>query len=131
MISRRPYLLRAIYEWIIDSGDAPFLLVNANEKMVDVPAEFVKDDKIILNIGAAAVGRLELGNDAVRFTARFDGVERDVSIPMSAVMAIYGRESGRGIMFGQDDDGPQISDDLEPGKAGRPRRGKPKLEVIK
>ena len=131
MLSRRPYLIRAIYEWIVDSGDTPFLLVNATEEMVDVPANFVKDDKIILNIGAAAVGRLELGSDAVRFNARFDGVERDVSIPMSAVMAIYGRESGRGIMFGQDDDGPQVTDDIEPGRAKRPIRGKPKLEVIK
>ncbi len=131
MLSRRPYLLRAIYAWLVDSNDTPFLLINASEETIEVPAGFVKDDKIILNIGATAVGHLDLGNDAIRFSGRFDGVSRNVTIPMDAVMAIYGRDSGRGIMFGQDDDNPHDEKDKENGANEHPPRGKPRLEVIK
>jgi stringent starvation protein B len=89
MTSHRPYLLRALYEWISDNDMTPHLLVDAGQPGVQVPSHTIKDGKVVLNIAARAVATLELGNDAVRFTARFGGVSHPVHVPVSAVLAIY------------------------------------------
>lgn len=112
MISTRPYLIRAFYEWIVDSSCTPHLVVNAEEKEVEVPRAFVEAGQIVLNIAMPAVQNLSLTNDAVSFQARFGGVAHDVYVPVHAVMAIYARENGRGMVFSEEDDGD--SDDAPP-----------------
>ena len=88
MTSQRPYLMRAIYEWIADNGMTPHVLVNARAPGVRVPAHTVKDGQVVLNIADRAVSRLEMGNDALRFSARFGGVSQSVVVPLHAVIAI-------------------------------------------
>ncbi len=102
MTSHRPYLLRALYEWIAENGMTPHLLVDATQQGVQVPPSAVKDGKVVLNIAARAVTRLELGNDAVTFSARFGGVSQSVMVPMPAVLAIYARETGQGMALPDD-----------------------------
>ena len=95
--SQRPYLLRAIHEWISDNGMTPHLLVNADFPGVHVPPGTAKDGKVVLNIAERAVGQLSLGNDYITFGARFGGVAHEVFVPVAAVLAIYSRETGQGM----------------------------------
>lgn len=97
MTSHRPYLLRALYEWIADNGMTPHLLVDATRPAVQVPLHAVKDGKIVLNIAERAVSALDMSNDTIGFSARFGGVSHTVSVPVSAVLAIYARETGQGM----------------------------------
>lgn len=99
MSSNRPYLLRAMYEWIADNGMTPYILVDAAAPDVNVPKSAIKDGRIVLNIAARAVAQLELGKDRVTFMARFSGVSQVVDVPMNAVLAIYAQENGQGMMF--------------------------------
>jgi len=113
MTSHRPYLLRALYEWIADNDMTPHLLVDAGQPGVQVPPHTIRDGKVVLNIAARAVSTLELGNEAVRFTARFGGVSHPVSVPVSAVLAIYARETGQGMAL-PEDSGPSDAGDEPP-----------------
>ena len=99
MSSNRPYLLRAMYEWIGDNGMTPYILVDAAAPGVNVPRSAIKDGRIVLNIAARAVAQLELGKERVSFMARFSGVSQVVEVPMAAVLAIYAQENGQGMMF--------------------------------
>ncbi len=160
MSPRRPYLLRAFYEWLLDNQLTPHLVVDVTRPGVMVPMEFARDGQIVLNIAPRAVGNLELGNDDVRFNARFGGVPRQVNVPMAAVLAVYARENGSGTMFepeaayetegtfdaGIEDqtaleptmsviegDRPDVSDDENPDNEPPqpPRGGRPSLRVVK
>ena len=102
MTSHRPYLLRALYEWIADNGMTPHVLVDATRPGVQVPMHAVKDGKIVLNIAERAVSRLEMDNELIRFSARFGGVSHAVSVPVGAVLAIYARETGQGMALPDD-----------------------------
>ncbi len=95
----RPYLVRAIYEWINDNAFTPYLLINAEEKGVFVPQQYIKDGQIVLNIAPHAVHQLLMDNDAVGFSARFGGVPQQVYVPMRAIMGLYARENGQGLFF--------------------------------
>jgi stringent starvation protein B len=106
MTSHRPYLLRALYEWIADNGMTAHLLVDATQPGVRVPAHTVKDGKVVLNIATRAVAHLDLGNEAVAFTARFGGVSHAVVVPLAAVLAIYARETGQGMALPEDTGAP-------------------------
>lgn len=97
-VSTKPYLIRALYEWCTDSGFTPHVAV-AVDGSVRVPAEFVKNGEIVLNVSALATNRLQIGNDALHFQARFGGVSRDVFVPIDRVIAIYARENGQGMAF--------------------------------
>lgn len=134
MTSHRPYLLRALYEWIADNGMTPHILVDAQYPGVRVPPHTVKDGRVVLNIADRAVARLELDNEAVRFTARFGGVSHPVYVPVSAVLAIYARETGQGMALPEDNAPPPPTDDDpspdEPPSDDGPRRGA-HLRVIK
>ena len=99
MTARRPYMLRAFYDWLVDNDLTPHLVVDATLPGVRVPVEFIQDGQIILNIAPRAVGQLELGNDAITFHARFSGRPHSVIVPVYAVHAIYARENGAGTMF--------------------------------
>ena len=102
MTSHRPYLLRALYEWIVDNGMTPHLLVDATRQGVRVPAHAVKEGRVVLNVAERAVARLAMDNEAVSFTARFGGVSHPVQVPIAAVLAIYARETGQGMALPED-----------------------------
>lgn len=102
MTSHRPYLLRALWEWIADNGMTPHLLVDAGQPGVRVPPHTIKDGRVVLNIADRAVSRLEMGNDVVTFSARFAGVSHPVSVPVPAILAIYARETGQGMALPED-----------------------------
>ncbi|MEC8056021.1 MAG: ClpXP protease specificity-enhancing factor [Pseudomonadota bacterium] len=99
----RPYMARAIYEWICDNQLTPYLLVDATQPYTSVPEQFVKDGQIVLNIAPHAVHQFQMSNDAVSFSARFGGVARDIYVPISAVLGIYTRENGQGLFFDPDE----------------------------
>ena len=104
MVSTRPYLIRAIYEWAQDNNLTPHILVDTSEDNVSVPVEFIEDDKIILNIAASAVANLSLDDDYISFNARFAGVAREIFVPVSAVRVVYARENGMGVVLPDDPD---------------------------
>ncbi len=134
MTSTRPYLIRALYEWIEDNGLTPHILVNAEAPNVEVPKQHVQEGRIVLNINPAAVRDLRLGNDWIEFNARFGGVARTVRIPIPAVLAIYARENGQGMAFGEEpggDEPPSPPSSPQPDKpASRPER-RPTLKIVK
>jgi len=141
-LSTKPYFIRAIFEWCTDSGLTPYLAVKVS-KHTRVPMEFVKDGQIVMNISPASTRNLIMGNDLIRFSARFGGVSRDIEIPVGSVASIYARENAQGLSFAeeggeegvQDEAGPPVSSGAEsvPPSDGEPPapRGKPQLKVVK
>lgn len=123
MTSSRPYLIRALYEWIVDNEMTPHILVDAAYPGTSVPQQFVENGKIVLNIGPFAVQGLAIENETVGFSARFGGVANHIVVPIGAVQAIYARENGRGMVFAEDEETPPPSEP-EGGK-------KPTLRVVK
>jgi len=105
-LSRRPYLLRAMHQWMTDSGLTPHVLVDATVAGADVPKAFVREGRIVLNVCYDATRNLDLGNDWVTFQARFGGVPRSVRFPLTAVHSIYARETGEGLVFPPEGEGP-------------------------
>jgi stringent starvation protein B len=100
--SKRPYLIRAMHEWMADNSHTPHIVVDTSVDDVSVPVEHVKEGKIILNISDTAAHNLKLTNDAVSFRARFSGVPFEVWAPMQSILGIYARETGQGMIFSQD-----------------------------
>nr|VFJ88440.1 MAG: stringent starvation protein B [Candidatus Kentron sp. LFY] len=124
MTSTRPYLIRAIHEWIIDNGWTPYLLADADEGGALLPGGYAQDGKIVLNVSYNATKHLALGNEKVTFTGRFNGVSMPVSIPTDAVLAVYAKETGAGMAFHEepqgDDRGGLLQGEERPrGKEGR------------
>ena len=113
--STKPYLLRALYEWCCDNGFTPYLAVRVDAS-VRVPREHVRNGEIVLNIGFSATNGLDMGNEDIRFKARFGGVARDIVVPVSHVTAIYARENGQGMAFPV----PQSAAEGEPQPAPQP-----------
>lgn len=136
MTANRPYLLRAFYDWIVDNNCTPYLVVDATVHGVKVPMQFVQNGQIVLNTAPTAVGNLQLGNDAVTFSARFGGQPFALYIPLNAVLAIYARENGAGTVFTleEDEDDADLVDML-PDDDPEPEPPKPKkashLKVVK
>lgn len=131
MTSSRPYLVRALYDWIVDNYMTPYLVVDADAKGVDVPRQYVEAGRIILNVSPQATFGLQMRNDFITFSARFSGISRDIVVPVGAVLAIYARENGRGMVFNEEDDiGGDNGGDIPP-DSPEPPRGKPKLTVVK
>lgn len=115
MTSSRPYLIRAIYEWLSDNQLTPHLAVDATQPRVDVPGEHVKDGQIVLNVSQEAVRDLHIDGVAVTFSARFSGKVHHIYVPVLAVLAVYAAENGRGMVFSED----EPSDDEPPGDSGK------------
>ena len=131
MTSRRPYILRALYEWMVDNDLTPHLMVNAMHEAVEVPQDYVEDGQIVLNITPSAVQGLLLGNDLITFNARFRKVPTDISVPIEAVMGIYARENGQGMMFEDDENDPLPPDPSGGNTEGARPHGRPSLKVVK
>ncbi|NNG14797.1 MAG: ClpXP protease specificity-enhancing factor [Gammaproteobacteria bacterium] len=128
MKSSRPYLIRALNEWIVDNNMTPYVLVNAMDENVRVPEQFIEDGKIVLNISPNATQELILGNQFIEFSARFSGSEMMVSVPIMSVLAIYARENGQGMMFAEEE-GDEPSP-IGPGE-GPTQSKKPTLTIVK
>lgn len=111
MTSNRPYLLRALYDWICDNHLTPYVLVDASGDDLNIPHEFVEDGKIVLNISPSAVRDLDLSNDYINFKARFSGQSMNVYFPNEAVLAIYAKENGRGMIFPEEEQEVAASDE--------------------
>lgn len=130
MTSLRPYLIRSLHEWILDNGLTPYLLVDAEHENTAVPEQFVQDGRIVLNLRPEAIQNLNLGDSGIDFHARFGGVSMHVEIPVSAVLAIYAQENGKGMIF--DDDGELPPPSPSSGSsADRVRPSRPILKVVK
>ncbi len=125
MSPSQPYLVRAIYEWIIDNELTPYVLVNAEDEYAHIPRQYVENGKIVLNLGPVAVNSLDMGNDFINFNARFGGKAMDVSFPVSAILAIYAKENGQGMVFNETDD------DNPPPEPEPDKPGKPSLKLVK
>jgi stringent starvation protein B len=121
-LPKRPYLLRALYDWIVDSELTPYLLVTVDDPTVQVPREYVSDGKIVLNVSPMAVRDLDLGQEAVAFSGRFGGRPFPIHIPMNSVQAIYAKETGEGMMFEPESIEPQPDPDggPQPPESGPP-----------
>ena len=122
--------MRALYEWIVDNECTPYLLVDAEVPGVEVPRQYVKDGQIVLNISPSAVIDLHISNEAVMFNGRFGGVATDIEVPVSAVVGIYARENGQGMVFEPEEHGedPQPPESPTPGPGSKNR---PSLKVVK
>jgi stringent starvation protein B len=128
-IAQRPYLLRAMHEWMVDNALTPHLVADAEADGLTIPPEHAKDGKIVLNISHAATRGLVLGNEEISFEARFNGVSRHLCIPVDAVLGIYARETGQGMIFSADDSEPKPEPEPPSGGDGGPRR--PSLKIVR
>ncbi|WP_439865759.1 ClpXP protease specificity-enhancing factor [Pseudomonas syringae] len=138
MNSSRPYLVRALYEWIVDNDCTPHVLVNAEYPSVQVPQGFANDGQIVLNVSPSAVRHLHMDNEAVSFEGRFGGVPHTLYVPVASILGIYARENGQGMVFDLE---PSLEDDEEieieieedtPPDSEPPRpSGRPSLKVVK
>ena len=125
MSPSRPYLIRALYEWILDNGMTPYVLVDVADERVVVPTQYVEDGRIVLNVNPSAVQNLQLGNELIELDARFSGQPMHVVVPVMSVMAIYARENGKGMVFTEEDGG---GDEPPPPEKEEKR---PTLRVVK
>ena len=131
MTSSRPYLVRAMYQWIVDNGMTPHLLVNADVDNCMVPAAHINDGKIVLNIAPMAVQSLMLGDEEITFSARFGGQAESILVPVPAILAVYARENGQGMMFSDDDQPASSSESSDDGSEPDPDKPRPNLRVVK
>jgi stringent starvation protein B len=129
LTSTRPYLLRALYEWIVDNHLTPYVLVDATAPGVVVPAHYVKEGKIVLNISPAAVRALVIHNEGIGFGARFGGTPYEISVPIRAVRAIYAQENGKGMVFPEGEE--ETKGSGPPLPPGPPQPRKPRLKLVK
>ncbi len=130
MTSSRPYLIRAIYEWILENNMTPHVLVEVDHPDVIVPMDFVEDGKIVLNLSPSAVQNLELRNTVITFSARFSGKSMQIMIPVNKATALYARENGQGMVFAMESE--QNSEQaIVENDSTRKVPGKPHLKVVK
>ena len=130
MSSSRPYLIRSLYEWILDNQCTPYLLVNAQYPDTVVPDAFVEGGQIVLNLSPNAIRHLEMDNEKITFDGRFGGTPQQVWLPAQSVMAIYARENGQGMVFEIEPESPPPEDD-KPTSSEKPQGGRPSLKVVK
>jgi len=132
MTSSRPYIIRALYDWIVENDCTPYLLVDAHAPGVEVPQQFVNENgQIILNVAPSAVVDLNISNECISFSARFSGLPVEIFVPATGVLGIYARENGQGMMFETDinpDPDPEPPSSDEPKKTPFKR---PALKVVK
>ncbi len=128
----RPYMVRAIYEWLEDNQLTPYILVDATGDNLKIPTEYVQDGRIVLNIASKATGNLRIDNDYVFFNARFGGVSQEIWVPLSAVMGIYAKENQQGRFFDPNEYANVTPAAATPPKKKRPRReNKAGLKILK
>ena len=133
--STRPYLVRAIYQWALDNGLTPQILVNTSHREVQVPSAYIRDHRIVLNIHPQSVSDLELGNEYLMFSARFSGSRHELIVPVDSIQAVYAREDGQGIVFQEattgDDDDPGTETDGTNKDKRTSKSSAPRLTLVK
>lgn len=129
MRSSRPYLARALYEWLVDNELTPYLVVDATQPDVEVPKQFVQNGQIVLNVAPTAVRDLFMENQAIGFNARFGGQPMQVMIPTPALIAIYARENGAGMVFGHEPELDALEEEQAESETRRGTSAKPELSV--
>jgi stringent starvation protein B len=128
MTSSKPYLVRALYDWILDNDNTPYILVDTSSEQLQIPPGISSDGKVVLNLAPAAIQNLEMTNDHIAFSARFNGVADQIFVPIGSLLAIYARENGEGMMFPAE----ETDEAADAGKGeDRPKTGAPNLKVIK
>lgn len=130
MTSNRPYLLRAVHEWICDNGLTPYVMVDATHPGVVAPPQAASDGKLVLNLAPRAVARLEIGNDVITCMARFSGVSQSVHLPIAAVQAIYARENGQGMLMAEDPPGTVAAATSGPAGDAAAKPATPTLQAV-
>ncbi|MFC3283598.1 ClpXP protease specificity-enhancing factor [Litchfieldella rifensis] len=128
MLSSRPYLARALYQWLLDNDQTPYVVVDAERDGVVVPEQFVQNGQIVLNIAPTAVRDLFMENDAITFSARFGGQPMQVVVPLEALVALYARENGVGMVFGHEPVMPEYAESSRGDEAGEERPGLSSVE---
>lgn len=129
MNSSKPYLIRAIYEWIVDNNLTPYIAVDTNIPGTAVPKEYIEDERIVLNISPTSVNNLVINNNALEFKARFSGVSHNLYVPTKAVMVIYAQENNRGMAFPPEEfELPEEESDAE--ETIPSPKGKPQLQLV-
>lgn len=131
MTSNKPYLIRALYEWLVDNNATPYILVNTENDQVDIPAGIEKDGQVVLNIAARAAQGLEMQNSHIAFSARFNGQSQNIYIPMTAIMAIYSMEDGEGMMFADETAASDAKKEMSAQESGGDDNKKPGLTIVK
>ena len=131
MTSSRPYIIRALYEWILENKCTPYVLVNAFDEGVEVPQEYVKDGEIILNISPSAIQSLSIHDSAIEFQGRFGGIPKQVFAPIQAIMGIYAKENGQGMMFDLEKDDSEPPDPDGPGDSPQSPNEDPRDSGVK
>lgn len=151
MQSSRPYIARALYEWLLDNELTPYIVVDAEQAGVEVPRQFVQNGQIVLNLGVSAIRDLSMTNEAIAFSARFGGQPTQIMVPIEALIALYARENGVGMVFGHEPEMPAVDEETPqedaPGLSSvdgeaesgdddaqaeeAPKKGRPSLRVVK
>ena len=127
MTSSKPYLVRALYEWILDNDNTPYILVDTSSDQVSIPNGIASDGKVVLNLAPTAIQNLEMTNDFISFSARFNGAAEQIFVPVASMLAIYARENGEGMMFPNEEDTATDGEAIKP----VPKSTGPTLKVIK
>ena len=132
MTSSKPYLIRGLYQWLLDNQVTPYILVDTSSVDVMVPRGIASDGKVVLNLSPSAIQNLEMTNDYISFSARFNGVEQEIYCPIASILAIYARENGEGMMFNQESENTTETNGSADGarQPGKPPN-RPGLKVVK
>jgi stringent starvation protein B len=126
MTSLKPYLIRSLYEWIVDNAMTPYILANADHPHAVLPENFIENNQIILNVSPTAIQNLSLGDDEIEFDARFSGKSLHILAPVDAILAFYAKENGQGMVFD-----PPNGDEDKPFKDKKPTHKPPQLRIVK
>ncbi len=133
MTPSKPYVIRGLYEWLLDNEVTPYILVDASNESVLIPDGIATDGKVVLNLAPGAIQQLEMTNEYLSFSARFNGVARDIFCPMGSILAIYARENGEGMMFNSDDETAPEADGLKKHEhsTDNNKQSRPGLKIVK
>ena len=132
MTPSKPYLIRGLYEWLLDNEVTPYVLVDTSSEAVMIPKGIATDGKVVLNLSPGAIQQLEMTNEHLSFSARFSGVAQDVYCPMSSVLAIYARENGEGMMFANDAEQDRVdAETVAKSEETDKKAKKPGLKIVK
>jgi len=133
MTSSRPYLLRALNDWILDNDLTPHIVVDATYENVIVPTQYVEADKIVLNISPGAVSGFSITNEFIAFSARFSGKSMEIFVPVSAVLALYAKENGQGMVFNEEKTASSTSSQSKESKESASKKqvsARPRLKLV-
>ena len=131
MTSSKPYLIRGLYEWLVDNDVTPYILVDVSFEGVMIPGGIASDGKVVLNLAPGAIQKLEMTNEYLSFSARFGGVAQNVYCPVQSILAIYAKENGEGMMFSEDSNQTADSNNSGNKKTGSKKTARPGLKIVK